>query len=193
MASLDTTESGLQRLLANKGFAAGLFACLAVVMTLPLALHFTSAIPFGAADIFQNYWNFWWWEKSLLQLGEHPYHTDWLFFPFGTDLIFHTNSSFNMIAAMPFTALLGPAAAYNFCVLLSLFLSGWGAYWLVLELTGDSRGAVLGGLSSPTSLNTSNRRSSTSTCFRWNLSPLRWYFSSASAVMAASAIFWVWG
>lgn len=146
MSSVDRTESALQRLLANKAFAAGLFGVFALGLSWPLAAHFTTAIPFGAADVFQNYWNFWWWEKALTELGQHPYYSDWIFFPFGTDLIFHTNSSFNMIVAMPLTAIFGPAAAYNFCVLFSLFLSGWGAYWLVLELTGDSRGAVLGGL-----------------------------------------------
>lgn len=146
MPSTPDTDTLLSRLLAKRSIAAAIFALLAVGMTFPLAWNFATAIPFGAADIFQNYWNFWWWEKSLRELGQHPYHSAWLFFPFGTDLIFHTHSSFNMLAAMPFTAAYGPAAAYNFCVLLALFLSGFGAYWLVLELTGDSRGALLGGL-----------------------------------------------
>ena len=94
----------------------------------------------------QNFWNFWWWKKCLLDLHQHPYWTQYLFFPTGVSLVFYTHSAFNMLLALPVTVLLGPAAAYNFCVLFALTLAGWGAYLLVRELTGDSRAGILAGL-----------------------------------------------
>jgi hypothetical protein len=114
-------------------------------MTYPLVLHWRSALPAGAGDLWQNYWNFWWWKKCLLE-GLNPYHSDYLFYPFGVDLIFHTHSVFNQIAAMPVNLLFGEAAAYNFCVLLALSLSGFGGYLFVRELTGDARAGFLAGL-----------------------------------------------
>ncbi len=114
-------------------------------MTYPLALHWRSALPAGAGDLWQNYWNFWWWKKCLLE-GLNPYRSDFLFHPFGVDLIFHTHSVFNQIAAMPVNLLFGEAAAYNFSVLLALTLSGFGAWLFVRELTGDSRAGFLAGL-----------------------------------------------
>jgi hypothetical protein len=123
-----------------------LFLLLTVAMTWPLVIEFTSALPAGAGDVRQNFWNFWWWKKCLLDLHQHPYWTQYLFFPTGVSLIFYTHSSFNMLLALPVTVLLGPAAAYNFCVLFALTLAGWGAYLLVRELTGDARAGILAGL-----------------------------------------------
>ena len=114
-------------------------------MTYPLVLNWRSALPAGAGDLWQNYWNFWWWKKCLLE-GLNPYHSDYLFYPFGVDLVFHTHSVFNQIAAMPVNLLFGEAAAYNFCVLLALSLSGFGGYLFVRELTGDARAGFLAGL-----------------------------------------------
>ena len=115
-------------------------------MTFPLALHLGSSVPAGSGDIWQNYWNFWWWEKCLFELHQSPYFSQLLFHPSGADVIFHTHSPFNMIVAMPVNLIWGPGAAYNFCVFLALWLSAWGGYLLVKELTGDVRAAFLSGL-----------------------------------------------
>ena len=144
-ASVDPSTT-LSRLLESRGIVAGLYLVLTICMTFPLVLHMGSSVPAGAGDIWQNYWNFWWWEKCLLELRQSPYHSQLLFHPSGADVIFHTHSAFNMIVAMPVNVIWGPGAAYNFCVLLALWLSGWGGYLLVKELTGDVRGAFLAGL-----------------------------------------------
>ncbi len=144
-ASVDPSTT-LSRLLESRGAVAGLYLVLTICMTFPLVLHMGSSVPAGSGDIWQNYWNFWWWEKCLLELQQSPYHSELLFHPSGADVIFHTHSVFNMIVAMPVSVIWGPGAAYNFCVLLALWLSGWGGYLLVKELTGDVRGAFLGGL-----------------------------------------------
>ncbi len=132
--------------LAKPPIVIAIFAALSVAMTYPLALRFSTSLPAGAGDLWQNYWNFWWWKRAIFELGQSPYHTGDLFFPGGTDLIFYTHSSFNQIIAMPLNLLLGPAAAYNFCVLLALTLSGYGAHRLVVELTGNVRAGVLAGI-----------------------------------------------
>ena len=144
-ASVDSLTT-LSRLLESRGAVAGLYLVLTIGMTFPLVLHMGSSVPAGSGDIWQNYWNFWWWKKCLLELQQSPYHSELLFHPSGADVIFHTHSVFNMIVAMPASVIWGPGAAYNFCVLLALWLSGWGGYLLVKELTGDVRGAFLGGL-----------------------------------------------
>ena len=144
-ASADPSTT-LSRLLESRGIVAGLYLVLTICMTFPLVLHMGTSVPAGAGDIWQNYWNFWWWEKCLLELRQSPYHSQLLFHPSGADVIFHTHSAFNMIVAMPVSVIWGPGAAFNFCVLLALWLSGWGGYLLVRELTGDPRAAFLAGL-----------------------------------------------
>ena len=138
--------SRLAASLGQPGPALLVFLLLTVAMTWPLLIEFTSSLPAGSGDVRQNFWNFWWWKKCLLELHQHPYWTQYLFFPTGVGLVFYTHSSFNMLLALPVTVLLGPAAAYNFCVLFALTLAGWGAYLLVRELTGDARAGVLAGL-----------------------------------------------
>lgn len=123
-----------------------LFAFLSVLLTLPLAFRFTSALPYGSGDVWQNYWNLWWWKKALFDLHVHPYHTNLLFYPHGADLIFHTHSPFNMLATMPVNWYFGLAAAYNASVLLALTLSGYGGWKLGREITGDARAGFLSGL-----------------------------------------------
>ena len=125
--------------------ALGCYLGLTLLMTFPLALSWRSSLPAGAGDLWQNYWNFWWWKQCLLE-GLNPLQTQFLFHPFGADLVFHTHSPFNQIVAMPVNLAFGEAAAYNFCVVLALTLSGFGGYLLVKELTGSVDSAFLAGL-----------------------------------------------
>ncbi len=115
-------------------------------MTFPLVLDITGSLPQGSGDLWQNYWNFWWWKKALFDLHASPFHTDYLYYPFGIDLIFHTHSPFNMLAWMPVNLLWGAAAAYNVSVLAALALSGFGMWLLVREWTGNARAGFLAGL-----------------------------------------------
>jgi hypothetical protein len=131
--------------LDRAGVAAGIYFLLTLAMTFPLVLDFRSSVPSGSVDLWTNYWNLWWWKRSLLELHRHPDWTGYLFHPTGASLVFHTHSPFNMVVSLPVNALFGPAAAYNFCVVLALWLSGFGTYLLVKDLTGDARGAFLAG------------------------------------------------
>ena len=139
-------DSNLNRFLSAPSRVLWLYLLAALVMTFPLVLHLRSALPAGSGDVWQNYWNFWWWRTSLIDLGQSPYHSEYLFQPSGADLAFHTHSPFNMIVGMPVNLVWGEAAAYNFCILLGLWLAGWGMYLLVRDLTEDSRAAFLAGI-----------------------------------------------
>ena len=138
--------SRIERLLERRTIVLALFASLSVLLTLPLAFRFTEALPHGSGDVWQNYWNLWWWKTALFELHVHPYHSKLLFHPHGADLIFHTHSPFNMLATLPVSWWLGTAAAYNASVLLALTLSGYGGWLLGREVSGDARGGFLTGL-----------------------------------------------
>ena len=122
-------------------------ACFGVtlLMTFPLALHWTGALPNGGPDVWQNYWNFWWWKHCLLE-WRNLFWSPVLFHPFGVDLRCHTHSAFNQILAMPVNIAAGEAAAYNFSVFFQRTLSAFAAWLLLRELTGNAGAAFLGGL-----------------------------------------------
>ncbi len=117
---------------------------LTMLMTFPLALNWRSSLPAGTGDIWQNYWNFWWWKQCLLN-GWNPLQSPLLFHPFGADLVFHTHSPLNQVIAMPVNLLAGEAAAYNFCLFIALTLAGFGTYLFVRELTGSAASGFLAG------------------------------------------------
>ena len=102
----------IPRFLDQPRFVALLYLVLTLVMTLPLVWRWRDSIPAGAGDIWQNYWNLWWWKQCLLQ-GFNPLHSPLLFFPNGANLVFHTHSPFNQVLALPVSLLFGEAAAYR--------------------------------------------------------------------------------
>ncbi len=127
-------------------YVAAAYALLAIILTYPLILAPASTLPAGSMDVWSNYWTFWWWKYCLWGLRENPFRCNLLYFPYGTDAIFHTHSFFNMFFSAPINLLLGEAAAYNFCILFAIASSGFFAFLLARELTGDNQAAFLAGL-----------------------------------------------
>ena len=125
--------------------AFSIYLLLAGVMTWPLLGRLTTHVPLGVNDIWQSYWNLWWWKLSLLQ-GRSPYFTDMLFHPAGTPLGLHTHSPATMLSTLPVNLLFGVAPAYNLAIFLGFALAGFGGFLLAREYTHTSLAAFLGGL-----------------------------------------------
>lgn len=124
----------------------GIYLALTFLLLWPLPLLFTSAIPGDGFDGWQNYWNLWWVSKALLEEHTSPFFTRYLYYPNGVSLLFHTLNVPNGLIAMPFQTLFGTTAAYNFIVLISSALSGYGAFLLAREVTRSHRAAFIGGI-----------------------------------------------
>ena len=107
---------------------------LTIVMTWPMVLHLTDAIPGDGFDGWQNYWNLWWVKQALLILKTNPYFTDYLYAPTGVSLLFHTLNIFNALWTLPLQLNFGLAIAYNSVVLVSFTLAGYGGYLLSLDM-----------------------------------------------------------
>ncbi len=103
-------------------------------MTYPLVLHLTTAIPGDGFDGWQNYWNLWWVKTALLDLHESPYFTTLLYHPTGYSLYFHTLNIFNALLTLPIQLSFGLTISYNFVVLFSFVIGGYGTYLLALHI-----------------------------------------------------------
>jgi hypothetical protein len=117
-----------------------------VGLTWPLALDLGRAVPLGNNDLWQNYWNFWWWKTALLERHDLPGHTDLIYQPGEASLAFHTHSPANVLSMLPVSALWNEAAALGLATLLGFVLSGWGGFLLTRELTREPCAALAGGL-----------------------------------------------
>jgi hypothetical protein len=128
MAHKSTTESiGLQA-----GYLT-LYTLLAAIGTYPLIFHAGTSVPAGG-DSWTNYWNLWWVKRALLDQHSNPFFSADVHFPQGASLYFHTLNFLPAVIALPLTATVGIAAAFNFLVLLSYLLTGYGTYRLVLYI-----------------------------------------------------------
>ncbi|MDH4136260.1 MAG: hypothetical protein OEW09_06020 [Anaerolineae bacterium] len=114
------------------------YLVLTLIMTFPLVTKFTTAIPGDGFDGWQNYWNLWWVKKALLDLGANPFFCDYVYYPTGASLYFHTLNIFNGLLTVPVQAVFGWTVAYNFVVVFSFVVGGYGTYLLVYQLGAGS-------------------------------------------------------
>ena len=108
-----------------------------------------SDFSYASSDSFIFFWDFWWTKKALIEMV-NPFETDYLFYPTGTDLSFHSYPlPYSVISLLFQAAIAGPeglSVAFNAIVFASFVLSGFGAYRLALYVTGSMAGSLLAGL-----------------------------------------------
>lgn len=121
------------------------YALITLVMTLPLGLRLGTHLFSSTNDFWIYPWNNWWVKTALAQ-GYHVYHTPYLFYPLGAELVWHGFSWFNTFVWLPLQFVLGALAAHNVTILLTYVVAGYTAYLLGYEITGSRAAAFVGGL-----------------------------------------------
>lgn len=117
---------------------------LTLILFRELLPDFSSRIIGDGHDGTTFLWNFWWVKKSILDLYQSPFWSDYMFFPFNMDLRLHTLIFAPALATLPIQMLFGPIVALNVYVLASFVLSGLGAY-LLAKVYVKSRSAAFFG------------------------------------------------
>jgi len=112
----------------------GLYALLALILTYPLALHFTTHVPGDGGDDPALAWNLWWVKYALLDLGTNPFHCTYMFYPIGINLAFYTLTVLNALISIPLQVTWGLVPASNIVLLSSFVLGGYGTFLLVRHL-----------------------------------------------------------
>src|SRR3990170_8582859 len=110
------------------------FAGAAVVQTWPLPPHAADSVVTQAGwelDGWQFLWNLWWVKHALVDLHTHPFHTDFLYYPQGSDLYLHSLASTQGVLSIPLQVITGNLLlSWNLLSLLFFVLSGLGMYAL---------------------------------------------------------------
>jgi hypothetical protein len=99
----------------------------------------------GETDGWQNVWNLWWMRHSLLDLHTNPFYSDYIYYPIGSSLLFHTYAPLNGVLALPLTVTLGPLPTVNLLVIGSFVFTAMAAYALARGLGISMFGAWLAG------------------------------------------------
>lgn len=121
------------------------YLAMALAMSYPLILHLRSYAFAGLEDGSMSIWNVWWMKFSIFQLGGNPLNCDYLFFPGGVNLTFHSLPKVLGLISVPLQYLAGLTITYNFVILLTFVLTGLSTYWLVFYLVGERLPAFLAG------------------------------------------------
>ena len=120
-----------------------LIGALTLVWTWPLLLHFRTQVPGDPGDNFSFLWNLWWMRHVVASPGLGFFHSDFLFHPFGVDLVNHPHTALQAAITATVLSSLSIIEAENLYVFLSVFGNALAAYALAMDLVGHRRAAIL--------------------------------------------------
>ena len=107
------------------------YLVLAIVLTWPAVTHLDTHPPGDGGDDPAIAWNLWWVKHALLNKGQNPFQTDFMFYPVGINLAFYTLTVLNAVTALPFTLNLGLVTASNLHTFFTFVAGGYGTFLLV--------------------------------------------------------------
>ncbi|MEW5987143.1 MAG: hypothetical protein AB1791_10955 [Chloroflexota bacterium] len=123
-----------------------LFVALTAVVGWPALTHLDSVIIGNDIDLYINPWADWWTLKALREPDVSFWRTDYLFYPNGVELTYHSFSHFNTLVSLALRPLLGVLPAYNLAILLNYVLNGLSMFHLVRYLTRSAATGVMAGI-----------------------------------------------
>lgn len=124
------------------------YLALTCLFTYPLLREFTHRLVGRGdlLDLWQSYWNLWWVKTALLNLKANPFHTPYLYHPWGASLYFHTLNILNGFLALPLQLLFGHTVAYNLLAVTSFTLGGYCAFLLASDHVENKLAAFVAGM-----------------------------------------------
>lgn len=114
------------------------------ILTFPVILNFSSHLIADTVDGYQNYWNLWWVNKSITELHQLPWYTNYLHYP-GTTLIGHTLNPFNGLLGIIFSPFFTLLEINNIIVIFSFVVGGLTSFLLAYHLSKSYFGSLVGG------------------------------------------------
>jgi hypothetical protein len=110
---------------------------LAAVFARSALINLTFGIVGGNWDGYENAWDYWWLKTALFDLHRDPFYTDYLYYPFGISLRYHTLNPLNGLLTLPFNLILGYVTSVNLLFVASLALTTFFAFLLIRDIVGN--------------------------------------------------------
>ncbi|MHB1003561.1 MAG: hypothetical protein ACYC1B_07025 [Thermoleophilia bacterium] len=121
------------------------YMLLTVVMLFPMVRYLRSFIIGGAEDGPIGYWSIWWFKYALVDLGQNPFWTDYMFYPDGASLVFHSMPKAMALLGIPLQGLFSLPVAYNSIIFATFVGTGLTTYLLAYKITGARLPAFMAG------------------------------------------------
>ena len=144
-----TLKSKIQNL-KSKFIIGPLFCALAASIALALIfgrvalLNLTTGVVGGDIDGYENMWNNYWVKTAIFDLHRNPFYTDYLYYPTGISLRYHTLNPFNSLLTLPFNLTLGYIPTTNLLLIFALSLTTFFAFLFIRDIVGNPWAAFAG-------------------------------------------------
>jgi hypothetical protein len=115
------------------------------LLTFPQLHQFSTHYFTDEGDGLGNIWNLWWTNKAITELHQSPWHTTFLYYPYGTSLLSHTLNPFNGMLAIILLRLMSQVQSHNVIVIFTFVVSGVTAFVLAREFTRSFAACLLAG------------------------------------------------
>lgn len=125
------------------GIAILLYFIASIIFTYPLILRLGNFLPGQPNDAYVYLWNIWnFWHQILS--GNNPFFTNFVMYPIGANLFFHTYAPLISTIAFPFLKYL--SLFMGISIIIAILLSSLSAYLLGYKLTHNKTASFVGGL-----------------------------------------------
>jgi hypothetical protein len=128
-------------LIENPLVAASLLLLLTFLFSYPVPFHLSDRLIGSGMDAWQFPWNNFVFRQQMLRGGD-PYYTDFIYAPVGTSLSLHSYTEFNSVIGLLLSPFFNDIAQTNLAIMLSTFLTAFGTWLLVRDLTNNSVAAL---------------------------------------------------
>jgi hypothetical protein len=121
------------------------FVLFTLAFTRPLVQHLSTHVAGSLGDNLYFIWQIGWFKQAIFDLGQLPFHSFLLNFPYGYNLATTEIAPLQLLFAMPFALSGNLVLGYNVSILLTFILAGLSMSYWVHHLTGSRLAGVLSG------------------------------------------------
>lgn len=126
----------------------GIYVVIAIILTWPLIANIGSLIPGmngDSGDSWHFVWNIWW-IKQVIVNHQDLFFTEYLYYPNGVSLVYHTLTIVSGLVLFVLIKYLSIVSAFDVLYLLYILLAAVFSYELAKNLWGSRKGAFLAGI-----------------------------------------------
>lgn len=121
------------------------FILLTLLFTRPLYQKISTHIAGSLGDNLYFIWQIGWFKQSIFDLGQLPFHSHLLNFPYGYNLAITEIAPLQLLFAQPFALSGNLVLGYNVSMLLTFILAGMTMSYWVYDLTGSRFAGLVSG------------------------------------------------
>ena len=122
------------------------FLILTIIAARSLLTNLNNVIIGQDPDVYINPWADWWTFQALTNPKLSLWYTNYMFYPQGANLIYHSFSHLTTLVSLLLRPFLGALPAYNITMLLNIVLAGFSMFQLARYLTKSTIAGLLAGI-----------------------------------------------